>query len=173
MNSPYTIKVKDLSKCIICHSTVLDNGSYDLSINNYCSCRFNYHAQCYEQWINLTKNENCLMCRQDISFNYIHLKPFYIDNSRNISITSFATIDIRYMSPRTRYLAGVPFMYEPRPITNLDRFSNYICCKKIQRPNAYVNEMVDNLDIIILVICVFLTFVGVATVIIILTDNSH
>ncbi len=172
MESPYTIKIKtlsELSKCIICHGTIQDNGAYDLSSNCYCSCKFNYHQQCYEQWINLIKSENCLICRKDISMNFIHSIPFYLDNSRN-SVrrrTSFTTIDIGRMSPRTRHQYGIPFMYSPRRISTLDTFANYICCKPLHRPNSYVNDIMNGLDIIVLFVCIFLIIGGLTTVLII------
>jgi hypothetical protein len=171
-SSPYTINIKDLTelpKCIICHGTIQDNAAYDLSYNLYCSCKFNYHQQCYEQWINLIKSEKCLICRNDISMNFIHSIPFYLDNSRN-SVrrrASFTTINIGQMSPRTRHQYGIPFMYSPRRMTTLDTFANYICCRRLHRPNRYVNDIINGLDIIVVFVCGFLIVLAVVILIII------
>ena len=108
---------EDIPFCIICQENMVENASHTLTYNEYCSCKFHYHQMCYEKWINLVKQKQCLICRQDISMNFILTKPF----DQNIPTPQIITrrrpsfINIALMSPRSRHRYGIPFMYNPNP----------------------------------------------------------
>jgi len=169
-SSPYTIQIKnldDLPTCIICHQNIQDNAALDISSNTYCDCRFYFHHSCYEKWINLTRNQSCIICKTDISMNFINSIPFYLDNSRNVirNRRNFNSLDINNMSPRTRHRYGIPFSYRHRQHNLVDHCFNYVCCKHrpFNRNNPYVDEIINNLEGIVIVL--FFSFVSTTIVI--------
>lgn len=173
-SSPYVIDVKnldDLPTCIICHQNIQDNAALDISSNTYCDCRFYFHQSCYEKWINLTRNQSCIICKTDISMNFIHFKPFYLDNSSNVirNHTNFTSLDIRNMSPRSRYRYGIPFAYQPRTLTTLDNLFNYVCCKPLNNTNPYLDSFLENLEGIIVVL--FIGFISAAIVVVVMLNS--
>lgn len=170
-SSPYVIDVKnldDLPTCIICHQNIQDNAALDISSNTYCDCRFYFHQSCYEKWINLTRNQSCIICKTNISMNFIHFKPFYLDNSSNVirNRTNFTSLDIRNMSPRTRYRYGIPFAYQLRTPTIIDNVFNYLCCKPINNTNPYLDYFIENLEGII--VFLFIGFISTAIVVLVM-----
>jgi len=142
--SPYLINIKeeeDIPFCIICQENIVENASHTLTYNEYCSCKFHYHQMCYEKWVNLVKQKQCLICRQDISMNFLVTTPFDQNRPPSQIITTRrpSFINIAMMSPTTRYRHGIPFMYNPRRISNLDR-----CCNVLSRkPEEQLNPTVD------------------------------
>lgn len=155
---------EDIPFCIICQETIIENASHDLSYNEFCPCKFHYHQLCYEKWINLVKNEKCLICRKDISMNFIFTNPF---NKKTNVITrrrpSF--INITTMSPRTRYRYGIPWMYTPRRINIFDRLCNTLSCNYTEQHNTNVDWMFENFDCIV-VFSLFICFIGIVVVIV-------
>ena len=66
-NSPVTcIDISNTlysQQCIIClqHEPVLD-----LCNNNYCSCNFTYHTECYRKWREIQQCNKCFLCNNPI-----------------------------------------------------------------------------------------------------------
>lgn len=160
---------EEIPFCIICQETIVENASHDLSYNNYCSCNFHYHPMCYEKWINLVKQEQCLICRQDISMNFLNTIPFYTTRTQSIMPIrrrpSF--INIAMMSPRTRYRYGIPFMYQPRRISNLDRVFNVLSCNNTEQTNSLVDYVYHNLDCFVAICLTFFCMSCIITVIVV------
>ncbi len=131
---------EDIPFCIICQESILESATPEIISNELCSCNFHYHQLCYEKWINLVKQKQCLMCRKDISMNFLYTSPF--DASNNITTVQRRApfINIALMSPRTRYRYGIPFMYQPRRVNIIDRIFNAIIC--VDDPNEQ-NPLVD------------------------------
>ena len=169
-SSPYIVEIKnldDLPTCIICHQNIQDNAALDISSNTYCDCRFYFHQPCYEKWINLTRNQSCIICKTDISMNFIYTTPFNLDNSNNMirNRRNFNSLDINNMSPRTRHRYGIPFSYTHRPHNFIDDCFNYLCCRPrpFTRNNPYVDDIIENLEGMVVVLLV--SFVSAAIVI--------
>lgn len=164
---------EDIPFCVICQENMIENASHHLTYNQYCSCKFHYHQMCYEKWINLVKQKQCLICRQDISMNFILTKAFDDITPTPNSITrrrpSF--INIALMSPRSRHRYGIPFMYNPRRITYLDRICNLLSCQEENRLNNNVDWLYENYDcflsLMLVVFCFLLIFVSIIFIIII------
>ena len=128
----------------------------------------------FNKLINLTRNQSCIICKTDISMNFIHYKPFYLDNSSNVirnrrNIRNFTSLDIQNMSPRTRYRYGIPFTYQPRRLTVTDNLLNYICCKPLNNTNPYLDSFFENLDTILVVL--FIGFISTAIVVIVMLNS--
>lgn len=163
---------EDIPFCIICQENMVENASHSLTYNEYCSCKFHYHQMCYEKWINLVKQKQCLICRQDISMNFILTTPF--DENRPVPqiITTRrpSFINIALMSPRTRYRYGIPFMYNPRRISNLDRLCNILSCQPEEQLNQGVDWIQEHYDcvigVILSVFCFCLIFIAIFFIII-------
>ena len=137
-------KEDNIPFCIICQENIIENSKSQIIKNELCSCNFQYHQFCYEKWINLVKEKKCLMCRNDISMNFLHTQPFDLSNNQITTRRRPPFVNIAMMSPRSRYRYGVPFMYRPRPNNFCDRCLNFISCNDIHRNNPIVNWTHDN-----------------------------
>ena len=103
--------------------------------------------------------------------NFIHYKPFYLDNSSNVirNRRNFTSLDIRNMSPRSRYRYGIPFSYQPRRLTTIDNLLNYVCCKPLNNTNPYLDSFIENLDTILVVL--FIGTISAAIVVVVMLHS--
>tara|TARA_B110000008_G_scaffold214476_1_gene213632 strand:+ start:604 stop:1128 length:525 start_codon:yes stop_codon:yes gene_type:complete len=166
--SSYVINLEeeeDIPFCIICQENMIENASHTLTYNDYCTCKFHYHQMCYEKWINLVKQKQCLICRNDISMNFLLTKPFDEIRSNSITRRRPSFINVAMMSPRTRHRYGIPFMYNPRRISYLDRICNILSCQEEHQLNPVVDWLQDNYDCFIATMltmfCISLIFVSI------------
>ena len=146
------------------------NATTEVIDNSLCSCKFGYHQLCYEKWINLVREKQCLICRNDISMNFLYTIPF--DASRNRITTQRRPpfVNIALMSPRSRYRYGIPFSYRPRRVTFCDRILNTISCE--DDPNIQ-NPLVDwidhNSDLILMTLLTICCFTSIIVMVMIFT----
>lgn len=52
-----------LDECVICLDGITEG---ELVKNELCDCVFVYHSKCYYEWINNSKKNTCLLCKQPI-----------------------------------------------------------------------------------------------------------
>ena len=53
--------------CIICF------GNKELLTNNLCSCKFEFHKECYCNWIKISKVNKCIVCSGEIDLTKLGL----------------------------------------------------------------------------------------------------